>query len=45
MPVSLECHNCGRQWKYTGSKPIGVHTNCPNRDCRYKVEIQPRDGS
>lgn len=43
MGTKIECHNCGHEWEYTGSLPAGAHTNCPNRDCRYKVRIPEDD--
>lgn len=39
MGIPIQCHNCGREWVYTGNKPPKATTNCPNRDCRYKVTI------
>ncbi len=37
--IRIRCHNCNHVWTYSGSMPRGAYTNCPNRDCRYKVKI------
>lgn len=39
MGVDIKCHECGHEWEYTGDKPAGARTNCPNTDCRYQVTI------
>jgi len=43
MGIEMTCHNCGHTWTYTGQLPPGATTNCPNRDCRYKVRIPDPD--
>jgi len=37
----VECHNCANRWDYSGDKPVGAETNCP--ECAYKTAITPVD--